>query len=93
MELVDIDALVKRLAQKDIIFMFDHSDETGLENLKKLSKLLQLSMELPVKTFWGSRKYKRLLSQDKLPCTTAEKNSNSPTRKLALFSIKIIPQS
>src|SRR3989344_1888087 len=38
MELVDIDALVKRLAKKDIIFMFDHSDETGLEDLKKLSK-------------------------------------------------------
>lgn len=38
MELVDVDALVKRLAKNDIIFMFDHSDETDPKDMKKLSK-------------------------------------------------------
>lgn len=38
MELVDVDALVARLAKKDIIFIFDHSDETDPKDLKKLSK-------------------------------------------------------
>lgn len=38
MELVDIDALLKRLAKKDITFIFDHSDETDPKDLKKLSK-------------------------------------------------------
>lgn len=38
MELVDIDALVKRLGKKDITFIFDHSDETDPADLKKLSK-------------------------------------------------------
>lgn len=38
MELVDVDALVARLAKKDITFIFDHSDETDPKDLKKLSK-------------------------------------------------------
>ena len=38
MELVDIDALIKRLAKKDITFIFDHSDETDPKDLKQLSK-------------------------------------------------------
>ena len=38
MELVDVDALVKRLAKKDITFMFDHSDETDPKDMNKLSK-------------------------------------------------------
>ena len=38
MELVDIDALLKRLAKNDITFMFDHSDETDPKDMKKLSK-------------------------------------------------------
>ena len=38
MELVDIDALEKRLAQGDIIFILDHSDEMGKEDLTKLKK-------------------------------------------------------
>lgn len=38
MDLVDVDALVKRLAKNDITFMFDHSDETDPKDLKKLSK-------------------------------------------------------
>ncbi|MBI2175427.1 MAG: hypothetical protein HYU35_01705 [Parcubacteria group bacterium] len=38
MELVDIDALEKRLVDKDITFILDHSDEMSSENIKKLSK-------------------------------------------------------
>ena len=38
MELVDINALEKRLAKGDITFILDHSDEMTEENLKKLSK-------------------------------------------------------
>ena len=38
MELVDIDALVKRLAENDVTFIFDHSDETDPKDMKKLSK-------------------------------------------------------
>ena len=38
MELVDIDALGKRLEKGDIIFILDHSDEMGADGLKKLSK-------------------------------------------------------
>jgi len=39
MELVDIDALAKRLERGDITFILDHSDEMSKEDLKKLSKL------------------------------------------------------
>ena len=38
MELVDFDALAKRLAKKDITFIFDHSDEMKKEDLQRLSK-------------------------------------------------------
>ena len=38
MELVDIDALEKRLKNGDITFILDHSDEMSEENLKRLSK-------------------------------------------------------
>lgn len=38
MELVDIDALAKRLARGDITFILDHSDEMSKEDLAKLSK-------------------------------------------------------
>ncbi len=38
MELVDVDALITRLKKKDITFLFDHSDETNKEDMKKLSK-------------------------------------------------------
>lgn len=38
MELVDMDALLKRLSSKDITFIFDHSDETDPVYLDKLSK-------------------------------------------------------
>ena len=38
MELVDINALAKRLENKDMTFILDHSDEMSRENLKKLSK-------------------------------------------------------
>lgn len=36
MELIDVDGLCKRLAKGDITFMFDHSDETDPEDLKKM---------------------------------------------------------
>lgn len=39
MELVDIDALVERLKDGDIIFILDHSDEMSKESIEKLSKL------------------------------------------------------
>ena len=38
MELVDIDALEKRLKNRDITFILDHSDEMSSENTKRLSK-------------------------------------------------------
>jgi lactate dehydrogenase-like 2-hydroxyacid dehydrogenase len=38
MELVDLDALEKRLRRKDITFILDHSDEMSENDLKKLSK-------------------------------------------------------
>lgn len=38
MELVDIDALVERLAKGDITFILDHSDEMRKEDLGKLSQ-------------------------------------------------------
>ena len=38
MELVDVDALEKRLAKGGITFILDHSDEMGEEDLKRLSK-------------------------------------------------------
>jgi len=38
MELVDIDALAKRLEKGDITFMLDHSDEMTPEQLKQLTK-------------------------------------------------------
>ncbi len=38
MELVNIDALAARLAQGDITFIFEHSDETSREDLEKLSQ-------------------------------------------------------
>ena len=38
MELVDVDALEKRLKKDDITFILDHSDEMTEEDLKKLSK-------------------------------------------------------
>lgn len=38
MELVDIDALDKRLMMKDMTFILDHSDEMTEEDLRKLSK-------------------------------------------------------
>jgi phosphoglycerate dehydrogenase-like enzyme len=38
MELIDTDALAKRLAKGDITFVLDHSDEMNKEDLKKLSK-------------------------------------------------------
>jgi glycerate dehydrogenase len=38
MGLVDIDALEKRLAKRDMTFILDHSDEMAAEDLKKLSK-------------------------------------------------------
>ncbi len=39
MELVDIDALVKRLEKKDITFILDHSDEMEKGDLERLTKL------------------------------------------------------
>ncbi len=36
MELIDLDALIKRLKKGDIIFILDHSDEMAEEDLKKL---------------------------------------------------------
>ncbi|HUC39079.1 MAG TPA: D-isomer specific 2-hydroxyacid dehydrogenase family protein [Candidatus Acidoferrum sp.] len=38
MGLVDVDALEARLAQNDIFFMFDHSDDTPADQMKRLSK-------------------------------------------------------
>lgn len=38
LELVDIDALTKRLQKNDITFILDHSDEMSRKDLKKLSK-------------------------------------------------------
>lgn len=38
MELVDIDALDKRLAKNDFTFILDHSDEMSEKDLRKLSK-------------------------------------------------------
>lgn len=38
MELIDINALVKRLSKGDISFIFDHSDETSEEDNKRLSQ-------------------------------------------------------
>jgi glycerate dehydrogenase len=38
MEMVDIDALERRLRKGDITFILDHSDEMNEEDLKKLSK-------------------------------------------------------
>ncbi len=38
MELVDIDALAKKLSKGDITFILDHSDEMSKEDLSKLSK-------------------------------------------------------
>lgn len=38
MELVNIDGLVERLKNKDITFIFDHSDEMHEEDLKKICK-------------------------------------------------------
>jgi lactate dehydrogenase-like 2-hydroxyacid dehydrogenase len=38
MELVDLDALEKRLAKGDITFILDHSDEMSAEELTKISK-------------------------------------------------------
>lgn len=38
MELVDLDALEKRLAKGDITFILDHADEMTKEDLEKLSK-------------------------------------------------------
>jgi len=38
MELVDINALEKRLKNRDITFILDHSDEMSPENIKRLSK-------------------------------------------------------
>lgn len=38
MELIEIDALDKRLAKGNITFILDHSDEMSEENLKKLSR-------------------------------------------------------
>ncbi|KKQ18729.1 MAG: hypothetical protein US31_C0002G0074 [Berkelbacteria bacterium GW2011_GWA1_36_9] len=38
MELVNIDALEKRLKNRDITFILDHSDEMSPENIKRLSK-------------------------------------------------------
>jgi lactate dehydrogenase-like 2-hydroxyacid dehydrogenase len=38
MDVVDIDALERRLKDKDMTFILDHSDETNPEDLKRLSK-------------------------------------------------------
>ena len=38
MDLIDLDALLKRLAKKEITFILDHSDEMSAEDLKKLSR-------------------------------------------------------
>lgn len=37
MELIDINSLSKRLAKKDLIFIYDHSDELNKSDLEKLS--------------------------------------------------------
>lgn len=38
MEVVDIDALEKRLARKDIVFILDHSDEMSQDDIGRLNK-------------------------------------------------------
>lgn len=48
MELVDINALAKRLAKKDITFILDHSDELTAEQAKLLSKYKNCIMYPPV---------------------------------------------
>lgn len=48
MELVDIDALEKRLKTEDITFILDHSDEMTEENLKRLSKYKNCIIYPPV---------------------------------------------
>lgn len=48
MELVDIDALDKRLHKQDITFILDHSDEMSKEELKKLSKHVNCIIYPPI---------------------------------------------
>jgi len=48
MELVDIDALEKRLEKGDITFILDHSDEMSQEDIKKLSKFKNCIIYPPI---------------------------------------------
>lgn len=48
MELVDFKALVKRLSQNDLTFMFDHSDELEPEKLVLLKKYSNCIIHLPI---------------------------------------------
>lgn len=48
MELVDINALGKRLNDGDITFILDHSDEMSQENIKKLSKFKNCIIYPPI---------------------------------------------
>lgn len=48
MELVDINALEKRLIRRDITFILDHSDELSQENVNRLSKYKNCIMYPPI---------------------------------------------
>jgi glycerate dehydrogenase len=48
MDLVDINALIKRLKEGDITFILDHSDELSSVNAKRLSKIKNCIMYLPI---------------------------------------------
>ncbi len=48
MELVDLDALEKRLANGDIVFILDHSDEMKKEDLERFSKFRNCVIYPPI---------------------------------------------
>jgi phosphoglycerate dehydrogenase-like enzyme len=48
MELMDLEAVEKRLARGDLAFLLDHSDEMALEDLSRLSRLQNCTIYPPI---------------------------------------------
>src|SRR3989338_3021889 len=79
MELVNLDALEKRLVKGDMTFILDHSDEMSEENLRKLSKYKNCMIYPPIGYI---TKEARIAKQDIFVGNMENFLKGSPTNKV-----------
>lgn len=79
MEIVDVDALDKRLDKGDVTFILDHADEMTEENLRKISKHKNCTIYPPIG--YGTREA-RILKQEVFLANIESFLKGKPTNKV-----------